>query len=265
MRKLIYIVAVLFAISAAILWIGCSDSDITVSSEAGTELNIDTYFPLKTGTVTQFMEIDNALSDTTYHQFSVGGKVTIGGKQVYCWISEIIDRPAAIDTGYLFFQDEALYYFENYTEIPEKLLAVPLEVGSMWLRYDATQEELDDNNYIDIFTNIENDKNSNDGILGDYIDNKDDEVDGSDGPIAEKCFPTTGSNYFVVSAIESLSFDNGSQFENCLKIENSAGEALNYYWYSPGIGLVKYAIGVDSENYPDGEIVGRIILSRSDI
>ena len=265
MRKQAYIVSVFFAIFAAILWIGCSDSDITVSSTAETGLNIETYFPLKTGTSAQFMEVDFALNDTTYHSFTVGSNIIIGGRQVHCWISEFADRPTEIDTGYIFYLDEALYYFENYSEIPEKLLASPLEVGNMWLRFDASQTELDDNNYIDIFTGIENDKNSNDIFSGDFYDNKDGDGEGEDGPIVKKCFPTTGSNYFVIAAIEDINFENGNLFENCLKIENSVGDAMNYYWYSPGIGLIKYAIGVDSENYPDGEIVGQIILSRSDI
>jgi len=262
MKKHIYIIAVFFLISAAVLWIGCSDSDTTVSSSSNSGPDVSTYFPLKTGCSLQFMEINNVYNDTTIHLFTTGTSIIVGGRQVYAWTEEVINRPASIDTGYLFYEGDALYYFESPYDIPEKLLNSPLEVGSVWLRYDASQVQIDDVGDIDILSEFNNGKGDiNDGVQGGFIGGG--SGDDNNGPDVKKCFPTTGSNYFTLTAIEDLIFEDGNRIEECLKIENNVSGASNYYWYAPGVGLVKYIIGVDSEDYPEGEVVGQIVSTGS--
>jgi len=262
MKKQSFIVAFLFAAIAVISWIGCSGTDSAVAPVADSDPEVPAYFPLKTGNSLQFMEVDNTLNDTAYHWFTIGAGVCINEHQVYTWIEEISDRPAAIDTGYLFYENDAVYYFESACDIPEKLLACPLEVGSVWLRYDISETQFNDtNNLIDIITEYDDGKSTDgDGVQGGFLGDGTDD----DGPLAAKCFPTIGANYFMISAVENLILDNGNHFEDCLKVENNAGDASNFYWYAPGVGLVKYVIGVDSESYPEGEVVGQIVLRQSD-
>lgn len=260
MKKFLFFIAVALIFSSVAFWVGCSDSDSEYSPTSSTEPEISTYFPLKTGVSNEFIEVNNTVHDTCYHWFTVGSPVISGSRLVYRWIDENSNRPAFVDTGFLFYDNEAIYYFENPYETPEKLLTVPFQVGSIWLRYNTSEVQLDYDNYIDIFTGYTNDKNTDDGVLGGYNDG---DPTQDDGVIAGKCFPTIGANYFKIAAIEDIVLYNGNHFQGCLKIENNVGGALNYYWYSPGVGLVKYMIGVDSEDYPEGEIVGQIVLSKS--
>ncbi|MEW5924337.1 MAG: hypothetical protein AB1746_10150 [Candidatus Zixiibacteriota bacterium] len=260
MKKYLFFIAVVAVLFTAAIWIGCSDSDSEFSPTSSTEPDVSTYFPLKAGTSTQFIEVNNTTNDTCYHWFTIGSPVVSGSRLVYRWIDENSNRPAFVDTGFLFYDNEAIYYFESPYETPEKLLTAPFQVGSVWLRYNASEIQLDYDNYIDIFADYTNDKDVDDGVLGGYNDG---DPTQDDGVIAGKCFPTIGANYFRISAFENITLNNGNDFEGCLKIENNVSGALNYYWYSPGVGLVKYMIGVDSVSYPEGKIAGQIVLSKS--
>lgn len=261
MRKYIFSIAVGLIISTIVMWVGCSNSDTAFSPTTETDPEISTYFPLTAGTSKQFVEVNKSVNDTSYHWFTISDPVIIGGRQVFRWIDDIVERPTFVDTGFLFYDNEAIYYFESPYETPEKLLTSPFEVGSVWLRYDASAVQLEYDNLIDIFSDYTYDKNNDDGVQGGFFDGGD--PYSNDGAKAGKCFPTLGANYFKITAIEDISLDNGNNFEDCLRIENNLGGSINYYWYSPGVGLVKYAIGADSENYPEGEIVGQIVLSKS--
>jgi len=104
---------------------------------------------------------------------------------------------------------------------------------------------------LDIVINDQQIKNYNDG---------DGLPDPYNGNGAAKNFPTMGSNYLEVSAIEDIKLSNGNSFTQCLKVENGSRSSSNYYWYAPGVGLVRYVIGVDPQNYPEGEVVGEVVL-----
>jgi hypothetical protein len=144
-----------------------------------------------------------------------------------------------------------MYYIEGSGTTPEKLLESPLEVGNTWLRFDPSQNPLNGDDIIAITTGGGNIKPA---------DGTQDSL--SSGGQVTKTYPTIGSNYFEISAIEDIELNNGNGFKDCLKVENAISDASNYYWYARGVGLVRYVIGVDPDNYPDGELVGELVLVR---
>lgn len=238
-------------------WIGCSESPTLPTAADGSEqeATVSEYFPLTEGSSICFKVINNSVGDTSYKNITISLATNIVGRTAYLWLQNDVNYSYIIDTGYIYVDGQALYYFEDENDIHEKLLESPLEVGSVWQRFDASQTQTGDNNLIDSLDSGSDTKDAGDGSLGDPGGK-----DGADnGGGTAKSFPTLGSNYFKISAIEDIELDNGNSFEGCLKVENGSGRSSNYYWYAPNIGLVRYVIGAGSASYPDGEIIGEIV------
>ncbi|UCD93904.1 MAG: hypothetical protein JSU69_09040 [Candidatus Zixiibacteriota bacterium] len=252
MRRLISVLTFFAAAATVILlWAGCSETPTDNSAIADTTPDISSYFPLNPGSSLQYMETSNVFGQTSYYRCTIGEGVNVGGYTVYEWTRQNVHYPLSVDTGYLFSENDGLYYFESSNTIPEKLLESPLEVGNSWLRFDPSQNLLDADDIIAITTESNNIKPADDAQ--DSLP--------SGGQIT-KTYPTIGSNYFEISAIEDIDLDNGNTFEDCLKVENQINDASNYYWYARGVGLVRYVVGVDPDNYPNGELVGEIVMTR---
>ena len=65
----------------------------------------------------------------------------------------------------------------------------------------------------------------------------------------------------TVEQIERLELSSGEFYGRALRVSNAgAAGTTNYYWYVSGIGLVKYVIGATSNSYPEGKIVGELVL-----
>jgi len=261
MRKFYLFMAVLFAGALfALVWIGCSDSSTSLSSSTSTEPGLAEYFPLKPGSSVHYIEINNNIDDTTYFLCTVGSSVAIGNYQGYYWIKINQDYPGQIDTGYVFYNSNAVYFVEDPNDIPEKLLESPFMVGRSWTRYDASQVLLDNNIIDSIIGNNDSKYDDDNGALGAYNGGGEtDPFNDNDWYGTAKSFPSIGANYFQLSAKEDIVLDLGTEIDDCIKIENRNGSATNYYWYAPDAGLVRYVIGVNPDTNPDGELVGEII------
>jgi len=123
------------------------------------------------------------------------------------------------------------------------VLEAPLTVGRSWLRFTPVDVNQGQDNLLDILT-------GNDGAKTDDAN--------TGGLIATKSFPTIGANYFIISALEEIYLDNGNSYQNCIRVENQSNGFTNYYWYAPGVGLVRDVINATPESFPSGEIVGEI-------
>ncbi len=267
MKKLQFnlgLLAMTIILMAAIVWIGCTKSP--VSSEASKDLSalsLTSYFPLTTGTNLDFRVIDNSTNDTTRQRYIVGGTITYSNTQaIFQWISLNVDHPFYADTGYLCLDNGILYYYDNLYMRPEAILSTPFEVGKSWQRYGTSKGILDSGMVVDINNNyyyIKYDDtglsgNNNNG-LGDYnpYDNS--------GPInndggSYKNFPSSGSNCFGINTIEDITMSSGITYGDCIKVGSENGDYNYSYWYAPNVGLVKYVLGQNTNDYPDGRIVG---------
>jgi len=238
---------ILTAITA--LLIGCSEDSTLYSGGGSAEDDVSFYFPLQTGKAVDFVIKDQANQNQLRERFLIGNPVTLIGQQGYRWLSYDLSYPTYVDTGFMQIRNNALYYYDTPFSLPEKLLEAPVEVGRYWLRFDPTELSLGDtNNYIDDLGDGQKDEDTTTFPGG----------NNHSGGIVGKNYPTFGSNYFMITAIEDIQLEDGNIYRNCVCVENRSGSMVNRYWYAPGAGLVKYSIDATSVTYPGGQIVGEI-------
>lgn len=64
----------------------------------------------------------------------------------------------------------------------------------------------------------------------------------------------------TVDKLESIELTSGRYFSGVYRVSNDAGaNTRNYYWYAPGVGLVKYVLGAVDSNDPTGGIQAELI------
>lgn len=239
----------LIVIALTALYAGCSENDTLYSGRGSTDADISRYFPLQAGKAVDFLVKDQSNQNHLRERFLIGSPVILIGQQGYRWLSYDLRYPTYIDTGYMQIRNNALYYYDTPASLPEKLLEAPVEVGKSWLRFDPTELSLGDtNNYIDDLGDGQKDEDSTTFPGGNNYS----------GTFAGKNYPTFGSNYFIIAAIEDIQLDDGNIYRNCVCVENRSGSMVNRYWYAPGAGLVKYSIDATSTTYPGGQIIGEI-------
>ncbi|SYZ73539.1 exported hypothetical protein [Candidatus Zixiibacteriota bacterium] len=261
MKKYSLKISLLFmAVVMTAALIGCSDNSVSdVTPVAGT--SVQDYFPLKAGATVDYTVQDKVHQIVSHQKFTVAGPVVFNGQSNYQWIYRSVEYPNYRDTGFFCIDGNALYYYENPGAQPEKILEGPLIIGKSWERFAPTNNWSNDTTtLIDILTG-NNGKGEDSLVTGGGIQTEYDlEDDG--GTIATKNFPTTGGNYAIVAAVEELTLADGNSYINCLRIENRTGAYINYYWYAPGAGLVRYVIGANPGVPSDGQIVGEMASQR---
>ncbi len=250
-----------FVLMAAITWIGCSKTPTTNDTSTDlSSLGLTAYFPLNGGSHIDFNVINYATGDTTRERYVIGSSNEYSSTQtIFGWISYDVDHPFFVDTGYLCLDDEILYYYDNLYGRPETILSTPFEVGKTWARYSSAKGILDSGTVIDINYGYDYNKYS-DGSSGDGSYGPGDYNPyggyGYDDGWSFKNFPSAGSNVYEIYTVEDISLGNGTSYRNCIKVISKNGDLEYDYWYAPGMGLVKYILAEDPNEYPDGKIVG---------
>lgn len=254
MTKIKTITGLVSLLLLTVFWIGCTDDSSDLVSSYNTTATVETYFPLNNGISLYYQVANSSLNDTTILHYSVGSPVSDGSRTVYPWSETNVEYPNLSETGYLYFSGNAIYYYDDDTSTPEKLLEGPFEVGHSWLRYEISiVPDVAGDGTTDEYTN------GKDGGLEGGTDGGYDSKNENTGGGAAKSFPVVGSNKCYITAIEDVDFGNGNYFKDCIKVENYSSGKLNSYWYAPRIGLVKYALGISISAEDGGSIVGQFI------
>jgi hypothetical protein len=245
-RNLIRIVVGLICLWA-VIGLSCStDSETYVGSPPIPDVYDATYyFPLNQGYTTTY-EIRSANGSRDFATFEVGKEVPFLGTIAHEWFS-ISD--ATVDIGYFVVTSTELFYYKDVNSTPEKILQIPLNPGRSWYRYYGDQE-IDDNGNDD-FTDI---------ITDDRNKYEDEDTTVTDSGFQKLSFPTTGYWEMTVEQVERLELSNSDFYSDAVRISNggNAGKT-NYYWYVPGVGLVRYVISASPDSYPNGDIVGELV------
>ncbi len=248
---------------AVIVWLGCSKSPVSHETSGDiSAMSLTSYFPLTSGTNLDFRVIDNSTGDTTRQRYIIGGSIPYSSTQtIFTWLSFDVDHPFYTDTGYLCLDDDVLYYYDDLYSRPEAILSTPFTVGKTWPRFTTSKGILDSGAVIDINYGYNYIKYSDSGLSGgnggpgDY-----NPYDGlnpiTGGGGSFKNFPSSGSNSYEICTIEDITLTSGITYHNCIKVGSENGDYDYNYWYAPGIGLVKYILGENSDVYPDGKVVG---------
>ena len=222
---------------------GCSDdyTEIISQPSASSETSeVTDYFPLDEGYVTEYVVRSGLQTETI--SFEVGRVTLTNNGPLVSWFSW---EGSTKDTAYLQATSSALYYYETIHSEPEKILEFPLQPGNSWNRWgsDPADDTVAYDDYYDFRQGFE-DKFGID--LGDPGGNP-------------KLFPTEGSSTMVVEGTERIELKSGKFFSNTIRIAiEKASGSTNYYWFSAGIGLIRYSLGTTEANYPDGVLVGEI-------
>ncbi len=242
---------------------GCSNDSAVTRVSVSRDNSVQAYFPLKVGNAIGYTVDDNLHQQFTHQNFTIDGTVSLNGLTGYQWVYHSEENPNFFDTAFFQVNGNALYYYDNTYAAPEKVLEGPLEVGKYWERFSTTDPAtVDTSSIIDILTG-HNGKNDGDtlatggGLGHDYPHGND-----GGGQINGKIFPTTGANYFIVAAVESITLSDGSIYQDCIRVENKAGVYTNYYWYAPGAGLVRYILSAPAGSTSEGQVMGEITVQR---
>ena len=256
-RPFYRLIASLTIIALVAIIQGCSNDSVVITNSSGTPASVDKYFPLSPGSSVDYTITNYLIHDTTHLNCTVGSAVTHNGAISLPWLTQYEEYPSVKDTGYFHVDGNAVYYLENGAYSPEKILETPLEVGRSWQRFTPTENDKDTGNLINILTN--HDEKGDSGAVGiDQDDNNDDIKSITPG----KNYPTTGANYFIITAVEDVTLADGNMYRDCIRVENRSGDFINYYWYAPEAGLVKFANNIKPGEYPDGQVNGEIAAKK---
>lgn len=217
------------------VWVGCSDNTIVRYVDNPGQSNsteaVETYFPLNTGYITIY-NVTYQSGGSEQVTFESGKTISVQGVQTREWIGRSFNTQ---DTGYFYASGTALYYYPSKSAQPEKILQLPLSNGTTWQTND-----INSNDYTDIITGHDGDSTDSPGTNS-------------------KDFPIATAVNFTVNGVESIQLATGNSYSQAVKISTPNGTRMNYYWYAPGVGLVRYVIGATDATYPDGDIVGEIV------
>ena len=233
-------VAAIILIISAFAW-GCSGHFVTASDPVSFSNNdVVQYFPLDESYQSTF-ELTEVNQASEFIVFKIGKKIPFLEDSAVQWISIVGN---SVDTGFIVVSSNSLTIYESSNSGGEKILDIPLTVGKSWSRFSSISAGTEDDFTIIITDN----KLTNDsGVTG-------------DSGVATKTFPTDGSAVMTVDKYESILLSNGDYYSNTVRISNDgSGSTRNYYWFAPGVGLVKYVIGSLDENEPKGNIEAELI------
>lgn len=217
--------------AAAIGWVGCSDTTKIITEPTQQEPSqIGNYFPLTEGKTSVFTITKSGISSEA--RFTIGDKVRIGNANAVQWL---INASGVYDTSYFVQTDSALYYLETPFAEPEKILSLPFDIGHSWPRY--YNYNITGNSTGDLGTWIQ--PGGGDNPFG-----NNDTTGGDNDGAASKNYPSEGGNTFTVIGTETVTLGGSlGSYAGALKIKNVGwGGSTNYYWYVPGLGLVKYQL-----------------------
>ncbi len=233
-------VAAIILIISAFAW-GCSGHFVTASDPVSFSNNdVVQYFPLDESYQSTF-ELTEVNQASEFIVFKIGKKIPFLEDSAVQWISIVGN---SVDTGFIVISSNSLTIYESSNSGGEKILDIPLTVGKSWSRFSSISAGTEDDFTIIITDN----KLTNDsGVTG-------------DSGVANKSFPTDGSAVMTVDKYESILLSNGDYYSNTVRISNDgSGSTRNYYWFAPGVGLVKYVIGSLDSNEPKGNIEAELI------
>lgn len=252
-RRPIVMLAMAFISLLALLMAGCSKDTIihTNSQDQNSEMlsEIAKMFPATPGFQTTFI-VTQSNGVTEVVTYTVGDEVAFG----YATAHEMNIRSSSGErkTTYFVFSDSALYFYENSNATPEKVLSLPFTAGSSWDLSDELPGTFTDSDPVDADT-------TSNGIKGDDDAEEPKPGDEGNGGAAGKAFPGSSSGTFTIEQIETLLLSNGSNMSGTVLVRNDAPSATNYYWFTPGIGLIRYVLDADPNDKYDGTEVGELI------
>jgi len=239
---------------------GCSENDTIIAdiSDSPQTTSLATYFPTSDGYRTTY-QVTSSNGSSELIRFKIDGTSSLQGVDMLRLVAEMED--GSRDTSYLKITSQAVYMYETDNGKPETILQTPLKVGHSWSRFDENSPETDSQaDTVSISLGFLDNILKGEGTVRSLNDADGSNYKGYYDPLAAKVFPTQGRVQMRVQAVEDINLSSGDHYSYVLRLSNVQQSGLaNYYWYAPGVGLVRYALGVSAASYPDGDVVGELL------
>lgn len=217
----------------ALLWgvTACDTQTPTNLSVEPAAPGIADYFPMQAGYSASFIVRDSSGAVLRTEHYFASSATTFDGYPGVNWNGD--DGSGETEESIIYSTGVAVYQTTPGAVNSEQLISEPLEVGASWARWVSEPTD----------TLIVDSDGSGDGHdsggLG--VVNEDKPNDGNEP--AGSSFPTKGNSTFFIASVDDVVVSGGQVFEDCLQVVNAGnGYSVNRYWYSPGNGMVKYAL-----------------------
>ncbi len=214
-RRLLLPICALALVAMVTSFVACSGDDTQLHNPLGTSSNLELYFPI-TANSSQTYEVTSADSTVSTVVRSIGDATMLNNQQAFFWISQTDTMTP--DTSWLVRTWNEIRHIENEHAAPERLLTLPLTVGTTWDRFADS-----------VFLS---------GAVG------------ASSLLA-------GTSQMTVDAIEHRSLNDGTEFQNCVRISNAGAYGYNYCWFAPHVGLVRWVFGSQDDG-ETGQQVGEL-------
>lgn len=239
--------------------VGCSGDDAIVADlpDGAQSSATSAYFPVADGYTTVYQVTNNGSTDLV--RFEIDGRAPQPHGDKWLFVATL--PSGARDTSFIKVTSQAVYHYDHTSSDPETILQAPLRVGHSWQRFGISSPEAEvQEDSLGFSLGELSDLLKGDGTattLGDY------NFEGykpDDDRYAGKTFPTEGRLEMRIQNEEQLVLSNGRHYSYVLRLSNvQASGVANYYWYAPGVGLVRYALGATTYTYPNAPIVGELV------
>lgn len=210
---------------------GCSDKTFTTTSVAIPEnASATVYIPLDQGWRINYVLLE---PETEYFEVEITDPVYVAGYPGFT-VRRTNRQTGEIQTWYLYEKGTAIFESSSLQDPGARILESPFVIGNTWDRYDTSTT---------ISTSLSgNGEDSNDsGIV----------------PDGHKTKPDGAYSTMSIVNIESVTAMNGMSYGNCLKVAWQTGESTySYFWYAPGVGLVKFEQNINTISLIDNRTIG---------
>lgn len=226
---------VFLAVTAIILFVaitmpGCSDKTVTTTEVlTNPDSGALTYLPLTDGWRVSYVYLEPQSGQLN---IEVADPVVIAGNPGFT-VRQYDPNGPYIEVFYRYAKGNAIFESESLQDPGVRILEAPFVVGNSWDRNDTSTTS-------SVITDLGADTGGTGG-----------------GGVTIK--GTTGGSYTTMSivSIEDVLALNDITYGNCIKVAWQTGPSIyNYYWYAPGIGLVKFEQDVDLFNLDAEHTVG---------
>jgi hypothetical protein len=229
-------ISVLFLslLAGLMVWLGCSGDRANGVYQADTASHgtASYYFPTSEGKVSTFA-ITKSGGSSSVETVKLGGLVPFKYGTARLWLA--IRPDYSVDTDYVIVSGSSVVLYDNANSLPETILQTPLQAGQSWNRYPE-QTVVD--------TTVDTTTLATELGGTDIITKGGDGGGGGGGNGTGKIVPTTGLNQARVDAIEEIVLSSGTHYTGALRVKtDNSGGTVNYYWFAPGYGLVRYVLG----------------------
>ncbi|MFZ1683145.1 MAG: hypothetical protein WAU88_03350 [Candidatus Zixiibacteriota bacterium] len=229
---------------------GCSNVDeiIMPNSDSSQAASNGAYFPTTTGRSSTLL-VTNDGGGQSYLTLQVGSPASIGTTAATQWFAIRPDN--SVDTDYVVVTTSGVTLFETPRSAAETILKFPLAQGASWVRFAGSS---------DSSANGSDSTTIATGNGGGIITKGGDTGGGGGGGGgAGKVLPNCGGTISRVSSIEDVVTTSGRHFSSSVKIEVDDQQGFqNFYWFAPGVGLVKYILRATPQR-PNGVQRGEVI------